>query len=368
MPKNELKLKLLFILLLFITILSTTLLLLIKFNTDQESSAILQSSNVNINSNTQKLPAISSSSLPASEAISENIAKNSSELPENQNYNGELAANSSEDIIEKPVPQEHIIASAAQKNMPDETIKLSSEKNSVQTSAIAANANTIKKSGKKLYFIIDDAGYSIENLKPFVNFPGQITIAVLPGLPNSKKSAELAMANKKTVIVHQPMEAVNGNDSGPFTIKKDMNQKTITAILEKNIAATPGVVGINNHMGSAITADERIMETVFNYLKNKKLLFIDSRTTSDTICIKAAAQTNYRIAQRDVFLDNIDTKDSIMKSIEHGLKIAQKKEYAVMIGHVWSAELANVMADVYADLIKRDFIFSGIEDFFAKEN
>lgn len=82
-----------------------------------------------------------------------------------------------------------------------------------------------KKESKILYFIIDDAGQSIEKLMPFLDFPGEITIAVLPGLQYSRKSAELALKKGKKVILHQPMQAVNNQDPGPHAIKLDYGRK-----------------------------------------------------------------------------------------------------------------------------------------------
>ena len=212
-----------------------------------------------------------------------------------------------------------------------------------------------QKENKILYFIIDDAGYNLEKLKPFLDFPGDITIAVLPGLPYSKQSAELALKKGKKIILHQPMESTNNNNTGPHAIKSGMEENEIIEILEHNINSIPGIVGINNHMGSAITADERIIKIILEYLYNNNLFFIDSRTTHDSICKKVAANSGYAIMERDVFLDNTDEKKAIMESINAGKSIAKKKGYAVMIGHAWSAELADILLQIYPTLIEEGF-------------
>ncbi len=93
----------------------------------------------------------------------------------------------------------------------------------------------MREKEKRLFFIIDDAGYSLENLRPFLEFPGDLTIAVLPGLQYSKESARLLEKGKK-VILHQPMEALNGNNTGPHDIMTDMNDNEINSILEKKMS------------------------------------------------------------------------------------------------------------------------------------
>ena len=228
-----------------------------------------------------------------------------------------------------------------------------------------------KKENKILYFIIDDAGYNIEKLKPFLDFPGDITIAVLPGLPYSKQSAELTLKKGKKVLLHQPMESINNSDTGPHAIMSEMQEPEIITILEHNISSIPGIIGMNNHMGSAITTNERIIKIIFKYLYNKNLFFIDSMTTHDSICKKVAADNGYAIMHRDVFLDNIDEKKAIIESIKIGKSIAKNKGYAVMIGHVWSSELLDAMMQSYPTLIEEGFTlkdmgsFPGGEDNFA---
>ncbi len=228
-------------------------------------------------------------------------------------------------------------------------------------------AATVKKKEKALYFIIDDAGYSLEKLKPFLDFPGNLTIAVLPGLEYSRQSAELALEKGKKVILHQPMDAINGNNTGPFAIKTGMDEKTITAILEKNINALPGITGVNNHMGSAVTSDERMMDIILKFLQKKSLVFIDSLTTAESVSKKSGAKIGFAIEQRDIFLDNVDTREGIMESLNTGRLEAENKGYAIMIGHVWSSELADTMMQIYPNLIEEGFTLKDASEFLLGE-
>ncbi|MCL2295063.1 MAG: divergent polysaccharide deacetylase family protein [Spirochaetes bacterium] len=216
---------------------------------------------------------------------------------------------------------------------------------------------------KTLYFIIDDAGHSMEQLQPFLDFPGALTIAVLPGLVNSRRSAELALKSGKKVILHQPMESIRGIDPGPYSINLGMEEEEIIGILERNINSIPGVIGVNNHMGSAVTADKRIMRIILEYLHNKGLLFLDSLTTHNSICRKVAADLGFVILQRDVFLDHINERKAILNAINTGKTIARNRGYAVMIGHVWSSELAKIMTQIYPNLIEEGFILRDIGSF-----
>ena len=66
-----------------------------------------------------------------------------------------------------------------------------------------------------LAVILDDAGYSLEELQPFLDLPGPLTVAVLPNLPHSAEAARRVLAAGKDLILHCPMEADGGEDPGP---------------------------------------------------------------------------------------------------------------------------------------------------------
>ena len=194
---------------------------------------------------------------------------------------------------------------------------------------------------KILYFVIDDAGYSLEKLQPFLDFPGKLTIAVLPGLDYSEESARRIYESGKEVFLHQPMEAVNGNDPGPSAILKTMDKDAIEQILEHNIKSIPHIKGVNNHMGSKITSDSQIMKIILSVMQRNNLVFLDSLTTNSSAAKEVSLELGFTIAQRDIFLDNVDNREAIMESIYTGRSAAENKGYAVMIGHVWSSELAD---------------------------
>src|SRR3546814_1274726 len=65
-----------------------------------------------------------------------------------------------------------------------------------------------------------------------------------------------------------------------------------------------GDVGINNHMGSRLTASPEGMAQVMDVLKGRGLLFLDSLTAGNSVAGQQAARSGVPSAVRDVFLDN----------------------------------------------------------------
>jgi len=196
-------------------------------------------------------------------------------------------------------------------------------------------------------FVIDDAGNNLRELEPFLRIPGPITIAVLPGLPHSAEAARRIRAAGKEVILHQPMEAIGAQNPGPGAIYTGMSDEEVRSILARNIAQVGPVSGINNHQGSKVTMDREIMRSVLEFCKENNIYFLDSRTTADSVVPVLARQIGLPFAERNVFIDNEQNKDAMLRYINTGLARAQRNGLAVMIGHTWSPDLALLLTEHY---------------------
>ena len=218
-----------------------------------------------------------------------------------------------------------------------------------------------------LFFVIDDAGYSMKELDAFLRLPFPLTIAVLPGLPDSEKAAAAVRAAGKELIMHQPMQALGGQDPGPGAIFLGMGRSEIEGIVESNLRTLPGAIGMNNHMGSAATTDLGMMEAVATVAKRRGIYYLDSLTTSGTAVAAAAEREGITYWERDVFLDNAPDRASINRAVEDGKKRSVKDRPAIMIGHVWSAELAQALMELYPQLVAEGFSLSTISWYMVRE-
>jgi polysaccharide deacetylase 2 family uncharacterized protein YibQ len=211
-----------------------------------------------------------------------------------------------------------------------------------------------------LALVIDDAGNNLRELDPFLAFPGPLTIAVLPGLPNSVEAARRIRNAGKELFLHQPMEPLNGQDPGPGAIKTGMSPGEVKEILVKNLNEVGPVMGFNNHEGSRATMDPLIMKPLLEVSRDSNLCFLDSRTIADTAGPRTARELGIAIAQRDFFLDNEQDRESILAVIEAARKRAEQNGSAVLIGHTWSPRLAAVLTEAYPRLLKEGYTFTTI--------
>jgi polysaccharide deacetylase 2 family uncharacterized protein YibQ len=191
----------------------------------------------------------------------------------------------------------------------------------------------------------------------FLKVPIPMTYAVLPGLPYSVQCARQARSRGMEILLHQPMEALGNYDEGPGVVLTSMDKQAISLQVEQNLQELGFVVGANNHMGSKGTQERDVLEPLLRKLKQQNLFFLDSRTSPDTIAASIAKELGVPYMDRDVFLDNSKDPVAIRKALAEGLAIADKKGYAIMIGHVWTAELAQVLLEEYRPLIDMGYSF-----------
>jgi uncharacterized protein len=191
--------------------------------------------------------------------------------------------------------------------------------------------------------IIDDAGYNLDELQAFLDLPGPLTVAVLPNLPHSREAAARVLAAGKDLILHCPMQPEGGENPGPGALYVGQSAATVGSLLDAAFASVPGALGMNNHMGSAATADPTLMTDVLGYLKKKNLFYIDSRTTADTVGPRIAGELGVPFTQRDVFIDDDPAPDKVGSAFDAGAVEARNQGTVVMIGHVQNRAVATIL-------------------------
>jgi len=237
---------------------------------------------------------------------------------------------------------------------------------------LARLEGTVPSGAPVLIIVIDDVGYNNGELKPFLELPFPITFAVLPQLPHSADSALSIQKAGKEMILHQPMEALGGNDPGPHAVYLSMDEATIAKTVAENIDSFPyQPKGMNNHMGSAVTRDRNAMTPVLKLVKERGMYYLDSLTTPGTAISELCRELGTPYMERNVFLDNKSDRESILAAIEEGKRIARKRGAAVMIGHVWSTNLAATLMEIYPELVEQGYSLSTISQYMqlqAEEN
>lgn len=200
-------------------------------------------------------------------------------------------------------------------------------------------------SAARCAIIVDDMGQSLQSAQALAAIDANLTFAVLPDLPHSRLVAELLHGHGRELLLHLPMQG-NGKDPGPGAILEGMSPGQVSAVLKENIEKVPYIQGVNNHMGSVITTDPRDMRLVFRELRKNGLFFVDSLTTSGSVCQAMAADAKVPFAARDVFLDNERNASYISGQIHKLVSLSLKHTRAVGICHPYPETIAVLQREV----------------------
>lgn len=196
--------------------------------------------------------------------------------------------------------------------------------------------SSANENSTKVAIIIDDLGNGLKGTEQIFSLKAPLTVAVMPLLPRSKMDAIRAKQAGFEVILHLPMEFNHGNKRwlGPGAITTQMSTEEIKRQVRKDLDSVPYVVGINNHMGSKATADERVMRAVLEVAKERNLFVVDSFTSPHSKMIPLAKKMGVPHARRTVFLDNVHSRAAIDKQLRVLHTKASQNKGSVAIGHV----------------------------------
>jgi polysaccharide deacetylase 2 family uncharacterized protein YibQ len=186
----------------------------------------------------------------------------------------------------------------------------------------------------RVALVFDDAGGSLDDLDEIIAIGRSVTVAVLPELQHSTEVAERARSAGLEVILHLPIASTDKERRlGPGAVTTDMSDDAIAATVDADFRSVSGAIGANNHMGSAGTADRRVMRAVLRAVKARGGFFLDSRTTTGTVVEEVAAEIGVKTARRAIFIDNDENEEAIRQQVRRMIQMAKARGAIVAIGH-----------------------------------
>ena len=198
----------------------------------------------------------------------------------------------------------------------------------------------------RVALVIDDLGRSLEDLDSLRQLGVPITYAVLPFEVQTPEVVAALRRRHEEILCHLPMEPKSGGNPGPGALRAGMSPEELRQSTLAAIAAVPGAVGVNNHMGSALSADPGSMATILGVVASRGLYFLDSRTSAKSVGFRLATALGVPAAERQVFLDDDLRPEAVAGEFQRLLEVARSRGAAIAIGHPHPATLAILAAEV----------------------
>jgi polysaccharide deacetylase 2 family uncharacterized protein YibQ len=189
--------------------------------------------------------------------------------------------------------------------------------------------------------IIDDLGDHRDRGTEIAALPGPLTMAFMPYTRYLDDLVPAAKAGGHELLVHLPMQPSDSRiDPGRNALMTNVSPAELLRRITWNLDRFDGYVGVNNHMGSLFTTSEEHMRPVIAELKRRGLLFLDSKTSAQSVGLRLAKSYGVPNIARDLFLDNNRDPRVIRAQLAAVLDIARRRGSAIGIGHPYPETIA----------------------------
>jgi uncharacterized protein len=199
----------------------------------------------------------------------------------------------------------------------------------------------------KLSIVIDDFGYRPQQENKVLALPDTISVAVLPNAPHAREMATKAHNGGHEVLIHLPMAPLSKQPLEKDTLRPEMSSDEIDRIIRDAVGKVPYAVGLNNHMGSAMTSSLFGMQKVMQTLSHYNFYFLDSMTIGNSQSMRAAAGTGVKVIKRKVFLDDTQNEADIRVQFNRAIQLARRNGSAIAIGHPHPSTVRVLQQMVY---------------------
>lgn len=267
---------------------------------------------------------------------------------------------------EAPAPSTEAVAASSTGSVPTPAADRPEAVDRGEVAAPAGSARDVREPNLKpsqgparVAVVIDDLGRSVGTIERLRGIGVPITYAVLPYETRTSEVVRALADSGQEMILHLPMQAKGTQNPGPGALSVDMTPERVREVTARALDQTPGVIGVNNHMGSAFTADATLVAAVMDEVSARGLIFLDSRTTPETVGAAQARAAGVPWIERSVFLDNERVEEAIRARFLEGLGVAAERGQAVLIGHPYPETMAVLEREI-PRARDRGFEFVGI--------
>jgi polysaccharide deacetylase 2 family uncharacterized protein YibQ len=171
--------------------------------------------------------------------------------------------------------------------------------------------------------------------------PGAVTLSFSPYARGLDNWIALARAAGHEVLLDLPMEPINfpASDPGPDTLLTSLTAEQNRTRLHSLLGRVSGYVGVVNHMGSRFTTSAPHLRPILTELRDRGLMFIDSRSSLRSVAARTASDLKLPRAINNRFIDAEASRTAIDARLTELERIARLSGFAVGISQAFPVTL-----------------------------
>ncbi|MSP88599.1 MAG: divergent polysaccharide deacetylase family protein [Alphaproteobacteria bacterium] len=174
--------------------------------------------------------------------------------------------------------------------------------------------------------------------------PPQISLSFASYAEKLDEWIDQARLGGHEVLLDLPMEPANfpRSDPGPYTLLTTLSINENLDRLDWVMARASGYVGFTTFQGSRFVTSDELLRPVLDVLKQRGLMFLDSRSTSRSLAAAAAADIGVPRALNNRFIDGENTRAAIDRKLGELELIARATGFAVGIGQSYPVTIERL--------------------------
>jgi uncharacterized protein len=188
----------------------------------------------------------------------------------------------------------------------------------------------------RIAIIISEMGISKVRTAAAINqLPPSVTLAFNPYGQDLQSWIDQSREKGHEILLQLPMEPVGYPkiDPGPKALLTNLAPEENLLRLNWSLNRFTGYTGLTNQMGSKFTASRPHIEKVLEVIKDKELLYVDSRTASNSVAASVARELSVPVAVNNRFLDHRADAIIIDARLAELEKIALQRGAAIGVGY-----------------------------------
>jgi polysaccharide deacetylase 2 family uncharacterized protein YibQ len=183
--------------------------------------------------------------------------------------------------------------------------------------------------------IISDIGLNPRSSnRALAELPPEIVLAIAPYAKNAAGWLSDARAAGHEALLQLPMEPLDypASDPGPKALLTSLSATDNLQRLDWILTRGAGYTGLLGAMGSRFTTSTEDLNPILGALKRRGLMFVDSRSSSQSVAEAVAQGLGLTFAANDRFIDNDPSAAAIDARLGELERLALAKGSAVGVG------------------------------------
>ena len=176
--------------------------------------------------------------------------------------------------------------------------------------------------------------------------PGEVTLAFSPHASRLRDWIDTARAASHEVLIMIMPEPIKKRVLNQTERQELINWKFNNAldVLSAVLDREKNYIGVTNYFPPGVNFDAEDLKKLFRILREKGLLFLESRPTEEKFSKNISNKFRLPFAANKIFLDNLASRTAIRKRLKEAEQIAQSQGEVIVMAFFYPVTLELVMA------------------------